>query len=443
MSKLLDAARSSVLHYCLGLPAVAAALLFIYPNLARNLFASGTDLEMFMSHGYCYFWVPSLVVLHVASDSIIGLSYVAISVTLAYLVHRARRDIPFNWVFLAFGLFIVACGATHFMEVITVWHATYWLSGYIKLITAVASMATAVVLPTVVPRILGTAVEAKKAAVHKLELERINEELLLEIAKRKQVEEELKTFAARLERSNTELQDFASVASHDLQEPLRKVQAFGDRLKVKCGDALNDEGRDYLERMLNASGRMQTLINDLLTFSRVTIQAKPFAPVNLRRIADEVLSDLETLVEKTKGTVEIGELATIDADPTQMRQLFQNLIGNALKFHRADVPPQVKISGQIVSGDDRPAIANQGTFYRLTVQDNGIGFDNKNAEKIFKVFQRLHGRSEYDGTGIGLAVCRRIAERHGGTITAQSTPNEGAAFTVYLPVKHQEQLNNE
>lgn len=436
MLKLLDVTRSSLLRYSVGLIAVAAALLFLYPNLAKNLFATGTDIDMFMPHGNCYFWVPWLVVLHVLSDSIIGFSYVAISLTLAFLVHRARHDIPFHWVFLAFGLFIVACGATHLMEVITVWHATYWLSGYVKLITAAASLATAVVLPAIVPKTLGLANDARASAERKLELERINRELMNEIARRERAEEELKNFAARLERSNSELQDFASVASHDLQEPLRKVQAFGERLKAKSGDALSDEGRDYLERMQNAAGRMQTLINDLLTLSRVTIGAQPFAAVNLHRVTEEVVSDLEMLIERTNGRVEIGELTTIEADATQMRQLFQNLIGNALKFNRPNVPPVVKISGQILGGG--AASVETGATYRLTFEDNGIGFENKNADKIFKVFQRLHGRSEYEGTGIGLAVCRRIAERHSGTIAAQSAPGAGATFIVDLPIKQRE-----
>ena len=192
MLKLLDVTRSSLLRYSLGLIAVAAALLFLYPNLAANLFATGTDFEMFMSHGHCYFWVPQLVALHVISDLIIGFSYVAISATLAYLIHRARRDIPFHWIFLAFGLFIVACGATHFMEVVTVWHATYWLSGYVKLVTAAASLATAVVLPAIVPRTLGIARDAKTSADYQLELERINRELVGEIARREQSEKDLR-----------------------------------------------------------------------------------------------------------------------------------------------------------------------------------------------------------------------------------------------------------
>ena len=445
MLRLLKLTRSSLLRYSAGLIGVAAALLFLYPNLAQNLFATATpDLRGFMPHGHCYYWVPSLVILHVLSDSIIGISYVAISVTLAYLVHRARRDIPFHWVFLAFGLFIVACGATHFMEILTVWHATYWLSGYVKLVTAAASLATAVVLPAIVPKTLGMANDAKTSAARKLELEAINRELRSEISRRKRAEQELKEFAQRLERSNNELQNFASIASHDLQEPLRKVQAFGDRLKSKHGAALNEEAKDYLDRMQNAAGRMQTLIDDLLTLSRITIQAKPFVPVDLQVVANEVLADLEVLIEKTKGQVEVGELATIDADPTQMRQLLQNLIGNALKFSRPDVPPTVKITGQIINQTDiSQSTGGAASIYRLTVADNGIGFDEKNAERIFKVFQRLHGRSEYEGTGIGLAVCRKIAERHNGSIAAQSVPGEGATFTVDLPITASEKINGE
>ena len=265
------------------------------------------------------------------------------------------------------------------------------------------------------------------------ESERLLFAMAYDVTERKQAEEELRDFAARLERSNTELQDFASVASHDLQEPLRKVQAFGDRLKASSGDALDAKGRDYLERMQDAAGRMQTLINDLLSFSRVATKAQPFASVNLRSVTDEVLSDLETLIRKTGARVEVGELGTIDADPMQMRQLLQNLVGNALKFNRSGVPPVVKISGELCDGSAEADGAD--TKYCLTVEDNGIGFDEKYVDRIFKIFQRLHSRAEYEGTGIGLAVCRKIVERHGGAITAQSDAESGATFTVALPVR--------
>ena len=241
----------------------------------------------------------------------------------------------------------------------------------------------------------------------------------------------------QLETSNKELQDFAHIASHDLQEPLRKIQAFGERLKTKCSEALSDQGKDYMDRMQNAAGRMQTLINDLLSMSRITTKAQPFVPVDLNKVAKEVVSDLEVRIDETGGRVDVSDLPTIDADPLQMRQLFQNLNGNALKFHRKDEPPVVKVDGKLVKGNGNGS--NGGTtadeYCQITVEDNGIGFDEKFAERIFGAFQRLHGRGEFEGTGIGLSVCRKITERHSGSITAQSVPGQGTTFVVTLPVK--------
>jgi signal transduction histidine kinase len=239
--------------------------------------------------------------------------------------------------------------------------------------------------------------------------------------------ERLQQSTLELERSNRELQDFAFVASHDLQEPLRKIQAFGDRLKSKHGGALGTDGVDYLARMQGAAHRMHTLINDLLTFSRVTSKAQPFVPVDLDRIATEVLSDLEERIERSGARVETAPLPTLDADPLQMRQLLQNLVANALKFHRAGETPVVRILSAVEGNGDGPQA-------RITVADNGIGFDMKYLDRIFTPFQRLHGRSEYEGTGMGLAVCRRIVEHHGGTLTAESAPGQGARFLVTLPV---------
>ena len=227
-----------------------------------------------------------------------------------------------------------------------------------------------------------------------------------------------------LHRSNAELEQFASVASHDLQEPLRKVQTFGDQLERRHGDALDEEGKDFLRRMRNASARMSVLIDDLLLFSRVTTHAKPQVPVDLQRIAKDVLSDLETRIAETGGDVHIGPLAPVQADPTQMRQLLQNLIGNALKFHREGVAPVVRVE---------PAKAPAPGMAAFTVADNGIGFERDYEERIFRVFERLHPRDVYAGTGIGLALCRKIAERHGGSITGEGVPGEGARFTVVLP----------
>jgi PAS domain S-box-containing protein len=268
-----------------------------------------------------------------------------------------------------------------------------------------------------------------------------------DITERKQVEEALTQKATELARSNAELEQFAFVASHDLQEPLRKIQAFGDRLKTKCEGAIAADAHDYLERMQSAATRMRTLINDLLAFSRAIRSAEPFVPVNLGVIAREVLGDLEVRIEKIGARMEVGDLPTIEADPMQMRQLLLNLIGNSLKFQPPDAAPVVKIQARILSSESatdtaflsqlpatgQPAAALE-QFCEISVQDNGIGFDEKYTDKIFAVFQRLHGRNEYEGTGVGLAVCRRIAERHHGTIIAKSKLGEGATFIVTLPV---------
>ncbi|KAB8335778.1 PAS domain S-box protein [Scytonema tolypothrichoides VB-61278] len=231
-----------------------------------------------------------------------------------------------------------------------------------------------------------------------------------------------------LTRSNEELQQFAFIASHDLQEPLRKIKTFGERLKASYGDVLTEQGLDYLERMQNATRRMQALIEDLLTLSRVTTRGQPFVPVDLTRVTREVLSDLEVRIQQTEAYVEVGELPIIHADPLQMRQLLQNLIGNALKFHRKDEPPIVKIYSQTLNRQDAAQLCH------VIVEDNGIGFDEKYLDRIFNVFQRLHGRSEYEGTGIGLAICRKIVERHNGSISAQSRPGQGSKFFIILPM---------
>jgi PAS domain S-box-containing protein len=260
--------------------------------------------------------------------------------------------------------------------------------------------------------------------------------LVNDITQRKKAEEQLKIFNQKLQQSNRELQDFAYVASHDLQEPLRKVQAFADRLGSKYADALTGSGLDYLERMRSAANRMQTLIQDLLTFSRVTTKAQPFLPVNLETVTQEVLSDLEISIEQSGAKIEINNLPEVDADPTQMRQLMQNLVSNALKFHRKDVAPIIKISAQSVkSHSNGNGSGSNGNLCQLMVEDNGIGFDEKYLDRIFTVFQRLHGRTQYEGSGVGLAVCRKIAERHHGSITAKSSPDKGTTFIVILPFK--------
>jgi signal transduction histidine kinase len=246
-----------------------------------------------------------------------------------------------------------------------------------------------------------------------------------------------------LTRSNAGLEQFASVASHDLLEPLRKIQAFGDRLKSVDGATLSPAGSDYLERMQQAAARMRVLVNDLLAYARVAAEPRSVVPVDLAAATRAVLTDLEMQVAHTGGQVEVGPLPTIEGDPLRLRQLLQNLISNALKFRRPEVPSVVIVSAVLLPREDTEhagpsADVSPLNWLRLTVEDNGIGFEQKYAERIFEGFKRLNGRSAYEGTGIGLALCRQIAEQHGGHITATSTPGQGATLRVTLPLRQTE-----
>jgi signal transduction histidine kinase len=256
------------------------------------------------------------------------------------------------------------------------------------------------------------------------------ERATLETLRRREAERE--AALKDLETRNDELQQFAYVASHDLQEPLRKIQAFGDRLRDQSSGTLTDSARDYLDRMQSAAGRMSALIDDVLSYSRVTTRAAPFGQVDLRQVIEQVQLDLELGLRESGACMQVGHLPTIEADVTQMSQLFQNLIGNAIKYRSSERTLEVRIEAEPISGsalgrgDDRD-------WVRISVRDNGIGFDNRYAERIFSPFQRLHGRGEYSGTGIGLAIVRKIVERHGGRVHADGTAGRGATFTIELP----------
>ncbi len=232
---------------------------------------------------------------------------------------------------------------------------------------------------------------------------------------------------AALDRSNQELEQFATIASHDLQEPLRKVTAFAALLREEDGAALSDSGLDYLGRMENASERMLVLIGDLLRLARVTSRAQPFEATDLAKIAETVVSDLETQIARENGVVDVGPLPTIDADPVQMHQLLQNLVSNALKFRHEQRAPVVRLSADD-AGEER---------VRIAIADNGIGLKEKFGERIFEPFRRLHGRGRYEGTGMGLAIVRKIVERHGGEVSVSSEPGAGSTFVALLPRRHE------
>ena len=254
--------------------------------------------------------------------------------------------------------------------------------------------------------------------------------IVRDITEQKQAKEALERHARDLARSNEELEQFAYVASHDLQEPLRKIRAFGALLAEEKQESLDEEGRQYIDFMTDAAARMQTLVSDLLALSRVTTAAQPFKDLPLSKVFDTVLSDLSVSLDEAEGHVEVAEVPTIEADRTQMDQLFRNLVGNALKFRRPGVAPRVTVR---MAAEAKPLPAIPGPAHTIVVADNGIGFEPSQGSKLFQPFKRLHARHQYEGAGIGLAICEKIVLRHHGRITATATPGEGATFTVTLP----------
>lgn len=369
---------------------IITVIVFAVPLFDARIFSSAS----FLPHSFCYVSDKPLITLHLVCDLLIWLSYVAIALTLGYLVRLARRSIPFHWMFLAFGLFIIACGFTHFMEVVTLWRPVYWLSGYVKLITAVASVSTAILLPPLVPRVIAL---NKAAAASEL------------------VRQELEV-------SNHELEAFSYSVSHDLRAPLRAVDGFSTMLLEDHGDKLPPEAIEDLQRVRAAAARMGTLIDDLLVLSRTTRSEINRQPVDLSGLAEEAISQLRASDPKRHVEVEIQPDLTVQADPGLLRVAMDNLIGNAWKFTGKNQHANIKFSSEKRDG--------QTVF---VIRDNGVGFDPAHTDRLFAPFQRLHTIEEFPGTGVGLATAQRIIRRHGGKIWVEAEKDKGATFFFTLP----------
>lgn len=367
----------------------------------RHLFSSG-----FMPHGFCYLWNPRLVWLHVVSDALISVSYLSIPITLIYLV-RKRRDVPFHWMFTCFGTFIIACGATHFMEVWNVWNADYWIAGGVKAITAVASVSTAILLIKLVPSAMALPSPA--------DLSRINGMLA-------QQKFELGRSNMQLEAANRELEAFCYSVSHDLRAPLRGIDGFSQALLEDYSQRLDETGKQHLERVRAAAQRMSALIDDLLELSRITRAEIHRERVDLSEMARAVAQELSQLDSAREVEWVIAPNLEAEGDPRLLRAVLENLLGNGWKFTSRRPRACIEFGCTQANG--------QSAFF---VRDNGAGFDPAYAERLFGAFQRLHAATEFPGTGVGLASVQRIIHRHGGRLWAEGAVNQGATFFFTLP----------
>ena len=372
------------------------------------------DILLFIPHGHCYLWKPNLVRLHLISDALISIAYYSIPCTLFYFVQK-RKDIPFGSIFLLFAAFIIFCGTTHLMSIWTLWHPNYWSSGIIKALTAGISVYTAIQLIPIIPKALDLPSPAQ--------LEAINYQLQQEVAERKQAEEQTQHYATQLEASNRELEAFAYSVSHDLRAPLRAIDGFSQALLEDYGETLNEEAQDYFERIRKNVTRMGTLIDDLLSLSRVSRYEISLTTVNLSALAQELMDELQASEPERQVEFVIAPEAIASADATLMRVVLTNLLQNAWKF--TSHHPKARIEFGRIHQERQPI---------YFVRDDGAGFDMTYAKMLFGVFQRLHNTNEFPGTGIGLATVQRSIHRHGGRVWGEGDVEQGATFYFTIPI---------
>ncbi|QDU64321.1 Phytochrome-like protein cph1 [Planctomycetes bacterium Pan216] len=368
------------------------------------------DTSQWPPRWYCGNWTNILGWTHILSDLAIFIAYVSIPIALAFFVYR-RRTLPFPRIFLLFGLFILACGMTHLMEAIIFWWPMYRMAGALKLFTAVVSIITVFALIPVIPQAMALPTP-EESGRRTAELEQ-SRAALAEVAR-------------ELERSNYELREFTHVASHDLQAPVRRISALIDLLVESSGDRLNGEERDYLNRIQGSCVRMHLLVDNLLDLSRVTRKRMTYESVDLGDAAAKALEDLAEDIRESSAEIVVEDLPVIPGDATLLRRMIQNLVANSIRFQAPGRTPRIRIHD---ATDEQQGSAE---VVKICISDNGIGFDDRYADKLFRAFYRLDQASGVGGSGIGLAICKRVAEYHGGTITTSGVAGQGATFVVTL-----------
>ncbi len=419
-------------------------------EFVHNFFDSGN----FIPHGHCYLWKPELVGLHILSDALIALSYYSIPLMLVYFVSK-REDVPFKGIFLLFGAFIISCGTTHIMEVWTLWHPTYWLSGAMKALTALISVYTALTLVPLVPQALALPSPAQLEAANQAlqdenaerkrvekelreykegleelveqrtsELAKTNEQLQQEIIQRKQSQERMGQLLKEIKSANQELNDFAYVVSHDLKAPLRGISSLSEWLLSDYADKFDSEGRELVNLMIARVHKLYNLIDGILKYSRLGRVKEEKRAVNLNDVVKDVI---ELICPLDNIKIEIAnELPVIFCDKTRIEQVYQNLISNAIKFLDK---PQGKITIASIEDND---------YWKLTVADNGPGIEQQHFARIFKIFQKLSNNQDSDSTGIGLSLVKKIVEMYGGNVWLESEVGQGSTF--FFTFKKEQQI---
>ncbi|GAB3786707.1 hypothetical protein GCM10028818_50390 [Spirosoma horti] len=367
-------------------------------NDVYEFFQRLTDVSDWPPRWLCGRWTDFHGWLYLLSDLTIWLAYMAIPLILIRFL-LVKKGVPLSGVFVLFGAFILLCGLTHLLDAVMFWWPAYRINALIRFLTAGVSIATVLALIRYFDEAIGL---------------RTSGEYDRELSFRQQAMQELS-------RSNEELQQFAYIASHDLQSPLKTIVNYLSLLEIKHQQQLDPEALKLINGSTAAAERMRILINDLLDFSRIGTEID-FDQVDLNELLAEIVEDQLTEIRSTGATVDIGPLPTIRAHRTDLKQVFQNLLTNGLKYRRADVTPVIRIRA-----------VDEGNQFRFTIQDNGIGIDAKYYGRIFQIFQRLHGRNEYPGTGIGLATCKKVVDIYGGQIGLDSTVGVGTTFFVVIP----------